>query len=176
MEITLRTPRGPLVVMLAAERDCTTATLDGRAHQITQLWARSAPHVAGGTIDDLALEIDGQPMRALVARTREQITVVLRGRTFTFGVGEEARRGGGGGDGASGSVVAPMPGKVIAVLVQPGDVVEPGTPLVVLEAMKMESTLSAEIAGTVRAVPATVGATVGAGEVLAEIAPAESIA
>jgi biotin carboxyl carrier protein len=65
-----------------------------------------------------------------------------------------------------------MPGKVIAVLVAAGDTVEAGQPVVVLEAMKMESTLAAEVAGTVAAVSATPGATVGAGELLVEITPA----
>ena len=44
-----------------------------------------------------------------------------------------------------------MPGKVIAVLATPGATVEKGTPLVVLEAMKMEHTLSAPAAGLVKA-------------------------
>jgi 3-methylcrotonyl-CoA carboxylase alpha subunit len=49
-----------------------------------------------------------------------------------------------------GGVAAPMPGKVIAVLVSAGAKVAKGTPLVILEAMKMEHTLIAPAAGTVR--------------------------
>jgi 3-methylcrotonyl-CoA carboxylase alpha subunit len=48
-----------------------------------------------------------------------------------------------------GSLSAPMPGKVIAVLVEPGAVVEKGAPLVVMEAMKMEHTIGAPAAGKV---------------------------
>ena len=65
-----------------------------------------------------------------------------------------------------------MPGKVLAVLVTPGDQVAVGQPLVVLEAMKMESTLTADVAGTVRTVATVPGATVGGGDLLVEIDPA----
>jgi biotin carboxyl carrier protein len=64
-----------------------------------------------------------------------------------------------------------MPGKVVKVLVATGDAVTAGQPLVVVEAMKMETTLAAEIDGTVKAVNASTGDTVDAGAVLVEIAP-----
>jgi len=63
-----------------------------------------------------------------------------------------------------------MPGKVIAVLVAEGDAVEAGQPLVLVEAMKMETTLAAGIAGTVRRVAAQPGQLVDAGQVLVEVA------
>lgn len=66
-------------------------------------------------------------------------------------------------------VTAPIPGKVVAVQVSEGDTVEPGQPLVVLEAMKMENELAAEGAGTVAAVHVASGDTVEAGAVLVEI-------
>ncbi|CAB3792369.1 Acetyl-/propionyl-coenzyme A carboxylase alpha chain [Paraburkholderia ultramafica] len=56
-----------------------------------------------------------------------------------------------------GRLTAPMPGKVIAVLVEPGTVVEKGTPLLVMEAMKMEHTIGAPAAGTVSEVLYGVG-------------------
>ena len=49
--------------------------------------------------------------------------------------------------------MAPMPGKVIALLARPGAAVDKGAPLLVLEAMKMEHTISAPRAGTVKALP-----------------------
>jgi biotin carboxyl carrier protein len=60
-------------------------------------------------------------------------------------------------------VGAPMPGKVIRVLVKPGDVVKPRQVLVVVEAMKMENELRALRAGTVRAVLVSEGQSVDAG-------------
>jgi biotin carboxyl carrier protein len=66
-----------------------------------------------------------------------------------------------------------MPGKVVKVLVAAGDAVTAGQPLVVVEAMKMETTLAAEIDGTVKSVNASTGDTVDAGAVLVEIRPPE---
>ncbi|HKT97180.1 MAG TPA: acetyl/propionyl/methylcrotonyl-CoA carboxylase subunit alpha [Paraburkholderia sp.] len=56
-----------------------------------------------------------------------------------------------------GRLTAPMPGKVIAVLVEPGAVVEKGAPLIVMEAMKMEHTIGAPTAGKVTEVLYAVG-------------------
>jgi 3-methylcrotonyl-CoA carboxylase alpha subunit len=56
-----------------------------------------------------------------------------------------------------GRLTAPMPGKVIAVLVEAGTRVEKGTPLIVMEAMKMEHTIGAPAAGTVAEVLYAVG-------------------
>lgn len=61
---------------------------------------------------------------------------------------------------------APMPGLVVKVLVEPGQAVEPGDGLVVVEAMKMENELRAEAGGTVAAVEVTTGQTVDRDEVL----------
>ena len=68
--------------------------------------------------------------------------------------------------------MAPMPGKVVKVLVATGDVVTVGQALVVLEAMKMETTLVAEVAGTVAMVAATPGGMIDAGAVVVEIVAA----
>ena len=66
-------------------------------------------------------------------------------------------------------LVAPMPGLVVRVNVQPGDEVQPGQPLVVIEAMKMENELRATAAGKVSAVRAKPGEAVEKGEVLVEL-------
>ncbi|MDQ1698893.1 MAG: propionyl-CoA carboxylase alpha chain, partial [Frankiaceae bacterium] len=67
---------------------------------------------------------------------------------------------------AAGSLTAPMPGAVVRVLVEVGDAVAVGQPLVVLEAMKMEHTVAAPAAGTVSAVSVAAGQQVDAGTVL----------
>jgi biotin carboxyl carrier protein len=57
----------------------------------------------------------------------------------------------------SGRIIAPMPGKLIQVLVTVGDLVEVGQPVAILEAMKMEQQLRADVAGTVSEIGANAG-------------------
>ena len=66
-------------------------------------------------------------------------------------------------------VVAPMPGMIVRVNVRVGDAVQPGIPLVVMEAMKMENELRAQSAGVVSAVRVQAGAAVEKGAVLVEL-------
>ena len=56
-----------------------------------------------------------------------------------------------------GSLLAPMPGKIVKVFVEPGQQVTKGTPLLVMEAMKMEHTIRASADGTVTSVHYEVG-------------------
>jgi acetyl-CoA/propionyl-CoA carboxylase, biotin carboxylase, biotin carboxyl carrier protein len=70
------------------------------------------------------------------------------------------------GGGGNGTITAPMQGTIVKVLVNPGDTVEPGQALLVLEAMKMENHINAEQGGTVAEVRVAAGETVGTGDVL----------
>jgi biotin carboxyl carrier protein len=171
VEIRLRLGSRVVHVTLAHEGDGWTATADGQTHRVRCLAAGPAAAAGAATVEELALEIDGAPCRALVARTRDRVLVSIAGRAHAFETGEEGP-GTHAGVG-SGLVTAPMPGKVLSVLVAPGDQVVAGQALVVLEAMKMESTLGAEVAGRVRAVAAVAGALVAAGDLLVEIEPTE---
>ena len=74
-----------------------------------------------------------------------------------------------GATASGGDVVAPMQGTVIKVLAGPGDTVAAGEPLVVLEAMKMETAIAAPRAGTVSAISVAAGETASAGQVVATI-------
>jgi propionyl-CoA carboxylase alpha chain len=73
-------------------------------------------------------------------------------------------------DAVAGSLVAPMPGSVVRVLVEVGTTVVPGQALVVLEAMKMEHTVSAPAEGAVTDVRVIAGQQVEAGAVLVVVA------
>jgi biotin carboxyl carrier protein len=64
------------------------------------------------------------------------------------------------------SIAAPMPGKVVRLLVSVGDPVEPGQGLIVVEAMKMQNEMKSPKSGIVVEIKTKDGATVSAGEIL----------
>nr|MBA3728410.1 carbamoyl phosphate synthase [Actinomycetota bacterium] len=76
----------------------------------------------------------------------------------------------GDGAGGLGSVVAPMHGTILKVLVSKGSRVRAGEPVAVLEAMKMETSLTSPAGGIVEEVPVETGSVVEAGEVVVRIA------
>jgi biotin carboxyl carrier protein len=106
------------------------------------------------------------------ARTGE-LLIRLDGRSVLATV--NGRRTGRGASDAGGHahgdqpVVAPMPGRVVRVLVSPGDTVAARQGVVVVEAMKMENELRAPKAGRVKEVAVEAGASVEAGRVLVVI-------
>ncbi|WP_408897627.1 biotin carboxylase N-terminal domain-containing protein [Nocardioides sp. R1-1] len=75
---------------------------------------------------------------------------------------------------AAGSLLAPMPGSVVAVRAALGDVVQEGQAILVMEAMKMQHTIAAPYAGTVTELSASAGQQVEAGAVLAVVEAAAS--
>ena len=88
--------------------------------------------------------------------------VFVDGRVFTLVLHDPgAVRG--AGDDVGGGLKAPMPGKVIALVAAPGAAVGKGAPLLVLEAMKMEHTIVAPRAGTVKGFHYAAGDQVGEG-------------
>jgi biotin carboxyl carrier protein len=64
-------------------------------------------------------------------------------------------------------IVAPMPGKVVRLLVQEGDMVETGAAVAVVEAMKMQNEIKTPKKGTIQKITVTEGSAVNAGDVLA---------
>jgi biotin carboxyl carrier protein len=94
-------------------------------------------------------------------------TLHLRSGTLTAIVnGRRSRRAADGAGAGEQHILAPMPGKVLRVLVLPGDEVVARQPLVVIEAMKMENALSPNRPGRVREVVVTPGMSVEAGRLL----------
>jgi len=79
------------------------------------------------------------------------------------------RPGSGAGIQGRAAIVAPMPGKIVRVLVSEGDLVEAGQGILVVEAMKMQNELKAPRAGRVTSIAVKAGDGVNAGAVLAAI-------
>jgi 3-methylcrotonyl-CoA carboxylase alpha subunit len=73
--------------------------------------------------------------------------------------------------GSHGGLRAPMPGRILAIMVEPGAAVKRGAPLVVMEAMKMEHTVVASAAGVVDRVLCAVGEQVKEGVELLQLRP-----
>ncbi|HET6705492.1 acetyl/propionyl/methylcrotonyl-CoA carboxylase subunit alpha [Amycolatopsis sp.] len=94
------------------------------------------------------------------------------GLSFPFGDQEFVLSSRGEAAGA-GPVTSPMPGTVLVVKVAAGDVVKAGTPLLVVEAMKMEHTVTAPIDGVVSELPVRAGQQVALDETLAVVTPHE---
>ncbi|MHB1359702.1 MAG: acetyl/propionyl/methylcrotonyl-CoA carboxylase subunit alpha [Rhodocyclaceae bacterium] len=129
---------------------------------------------AGWLQDDgqLRADLDGRRLGVTVVAAGEKRHVFFDGMSFIFAAIDPLFHAGTGG-GAEGSLTAPMPGKVIALLAECGAPVEKGAPLLVLEAMKMEHTLVAPAAGTVKAFCYAVGEQVTDGAELLEFEPAQ---
>lgn len=116
-----------------------------------------------------SLWIDGLTYEAGVEEMEGGVAVTIRGRRFeVLDPRRRIRRSQAGAEG-QGKVVAPMPGRVVRVLVSAGDAVEAGQGIAVVEAMKMQNEMKAPKAGIVAALTAREGAAVSAGEVLAVI-------
>ncbi len=104
----------------------------------------------------LAAHLNESHRRLRVVQEGEQMTIFHDGNSYQLqliskvatDLAEEA---------AAGSLKAPMPGKLIQVLVKANDTVKKGTPLIILEAMKMEHTITAPIDGQVAAIHCAAG-------------------
>ncbi len=149
-------------------------------HGDSQLKVRVYPHphgfradFPGGPAEISAGEfvrVDGVKTPVSVVRHENNLTVIRKGITHQLqwvdlqspeGTREEA----------GGRLTAPMPGRIVQVLAQPGADVRRGAPLLVLEAMKMEYTISAPADGKVEQVRYSAGDVVDEGAELIRFAP-----
>ncbi len=94
---------------------------------------------------------------------------IIQGEVSIQVPGMNGRKAGAGADGEV--IRSPMVGKVLKVLVEPGQVVERGQEVLVIEAMKMENKIFARSSGTVKDVQIAAGTQVVVGQVLVQIAP-----
>jgi acetyl/propionyl-CoA carboxylase alpha subunit len=111
---------------------------------------------AGGWI-----EIDGKSQRFYVHRKRDVVEVWIGGRTYRLTKTQKRQESGG-----SGEIRALMPGRIRRIEVKAGERVAAKQPVVVMESMKMETTLAAPRDGVVTEVKCAAGQTVEMGELL----------
>ncbi|MBI1208292.1 MAG: acetyl-CoA carboxylase biotin carboxylase subunit [Azospirillum sp.] len=124
----------------------------------------------GELLEDGSLEADlgGVRLTAVVIRAGAELTVFHQGGSHRLVLQEPLAAA--TQDLPGGRLTAPMPGRIIAILVEPGTKVDKGQPLLVMEAMKMEHTLKAPAPGTVVSFHHGVGDQVEDGVELVEFA------
>ena len=154
--------------VIELERDASgwRVTLDGRPVAVDAV--EIAPNTISILLDGQSFEISVTPSPEgklkLQTGTREFTAEIIDPRAWSgrrhANVEVEGRQ----------QIVAPMPGKVVRLLVKAGDRVEAGQGLLVVEAMKMQNEIRSPKSGTVERVLAREGQPVNAGEVLCVVA------
>jgi len=119
---------------------------------------------------DLLADIEGRRLRAAVIKHQKELTILQQGQAWQLTL-HDPRLDALEGEEAAGGLMAPMPGTVVAVRVNPGDSVVQGDALIVVEAMKMEHTIAAPFDGEVRELCFEVGDQVEEGDELLLMEP-----
>ncbi len=135
--------------------------LDGRDLEVDAVLAR--PDVLSLRIGNMAYEIKSE-------RVANELHLWVETTRFTAEVRDPRSlrgRARAGDDHGPKKITAPMPGKVVRLLVREGDEVEPGAGVAVVEAMKMQNEIKSPKKGTIQKILVSEGATVNAGDVLA---------
>jgi 3-methylcrotonyl-CoA carboxylase alpha subunit len=123
---------------------------------------QAAPFAFTCQADDVRINLGTRRAHGQVHADGEHFHVFYAGRHASLAWLDPLAHAG-EAEGEGGKLTAPMPGKVIAVMVEPGTAVTRGTPLLVMEAMKMEHTISAPLDGVVSEVLYGVGEQVAEG-------------
>lgn len=164
MKLLIETGGSTVPLEIRRDGDAWRFQLDGSAERRAEV-SESEPAV-------YSVLLDGRSYDAHVEESEDGLVVTIAGERFEIGVRDPrrwSRKSGGLGAEGRHNVTAPMPGKVVRVLVAPGDTVTAGQGLLVVEAMKMQNEMKAVRPGTVVSITAQEGATVAPGEVLATI-------
>jgi pyruvate carboxylase subunit B len=163
-----------------------TVTMAGREFEVTV--NGDEVQLNGNRVAASLTRVPGAPLRQLLVGDRSHVYVVRDGgESWTVARGGEERvalvedersrrlrrlAGSSQPTRQGGLVKAPMPGLVVRVSVEPGQSVQAGSGVVVLEAMKMENEISCPSGGTVSAVHVQPGQAVEKGAVLVEVSTA----
>jgi len=150
--------------------DVVRAGVDGRL-QCTIEGRQGAIDAIEITPNIFSILIGGESFEARVEAAPGKLLIYVSGREYAATVQDTRRwRRGERGEAESPGrqhVVAPMPGKIVRLLVKSGDAIEAGQGIVVVEAMKMQNEIRSPKNGTIERLLVIAGQTVTTGEVLA---------
>lgn len=153
-------------IQIRDEGERLFAKLDGRAYELEAHESADGFLLTyNGKVFNCRVEgrpQSGNPIEIVVGTTGYLVTLTDPKRL------RSAASAGAQGDAAA-RIIAPMPGKVVRVMVQAGATVAAGDGIMVVEAMKMQNEIKAPKAGTVITLNTQTGATVNGGDVLAVI-------
>jgi 3-methylcrotonyl-CoA carboxylase alpha subunit len=171
-KVLLRTADGNEPVEVVVERGdggrpaALVVTVAGRRHEVDL----EPAHPSGGL-----LRLEGRVVPYRVCRRGSTVEVWVPGGRHVLEVVERTARraAAGAGLGAAAELTAPMPGKILRIHAQPGQAFAAHEPLIVMESMKMEMTLSAPAPGRIAEVLCAEDELVEMGARLARLDPAE---
>ncbi|BEV18035.1 acetyl/propionyl/methylcrotonyl-CoA carboxylase subunit alpha [Herbaspirillum sp. DW155] len=158
----------PLRRMLSFEDDSGHSSVlveyggDGRHWQLQIEGRTHTLALHEGSAERLLINLDGRTLRADIARDGQWLHLFDGRSQHTLRYLDPMAHAG-HAEAEGGRLTAPMPGKIVALLVDQGATVTQGTPLLIMEAMKMEHTIAAPAAGTVEALRYAVGDQVAEG-------------
>jgi acetyl/propionyl-CoA carboxylase alpha subunit len=118
--------------------------------------------------------LDGRSERLHAVADGDQVWVHWRGRAWALECIDPTRATGAGSAEAVGTAHAPMPGVVVSLLVTTGQTVAKGDALLVIESMKLQTTICAASGGVVAELSLAVGQTFQRGAVLARLKPVQA--
>jgi len=124
------------------------------------------------TDNQIHLTVDGTAMNVYVADSREGKEIFINGRSYCIRDADALEQAGtkkAGGLKTSEDITPPMPAVVVSIMVKEGDPIEKGKGVVVVSAMKMETTLYAPYNGIVEKVNVSIGDKVMPGQILVDI-------
>jgi biotin carboxyl carrier protein len=162
MKLEVRISGQTRTVQLEREGGSWRATIDGQssAADVVEIAPNRLSVLLAGQSHEVCVTPSADGKLKLQTGAQEFSAEVLDPRTWS------GRRHGGVEAEGRQQIIAPMPGKVVRVLVKAGDAVEAGQGLLVVEAMKMQNEIRSPKSGTVERVLAIEGQAVNAGEVL----------
>ena len=167
MKLTAEIDGNKYAVALRREGTCVFAEIEDRRYEVEAHGADTDAYliISNGRVFDCRVE-----GHLVSGKTAE---VVVGTKSFPVTLNDPKRLRGSSNTGAHADAVvriaAPMPGKVVRVLVEAGQQIEAGAGVVVVEAMKMQNELKSPKAGSVVSLNVKTGETVNAGDVLAVI-------